>query len=43
MFGKVSEQKMHWIRWLLTITWLLIIVSLLYDPWTSQLTTPNHP
>ena len=43
MFGKVSEQKMHWIRWLLTITWLLIIASLLYDPWTSQLTTPNHP
>ena len=43
MFGKVSEQKMHWIRWLLTITWLLIIASLFYDPWTSQLTTPNHP
>ena len=43
MFGKVSEQKMHWVRWLLTITWLLIIASLFYDPWTSQLTTPNHP
>jgi len=28
---------------MLTIAWLLVIVSLLYDPWTSELTEPNHP
>jgi CRP-like cAMP-binding protein len=34
---------MHGIRWGLTIAWLLIIASLFYDPWTPQLTDPNHP
>jgi CRP-like cAMP-binding protein len=34
---------MHWIRWILTIAWLLVIASLFYDPWTSALTEPNHP
>lgn len=43
MFTKLSEQRMHWVRWILTIGWLLIIASLLYDPWTSALTVPDHP
>lgn len=34
---------MHWIRWVLTVGWLLIIASLFYDPWTSALTVPDHP
>jgi CRP-like cAMP-binding protein len=34
---------MHVVRWILTIAWLLIIVSLFYDPWTPALTVPSHP
>ena len=33
---------MHRIRWILTIAWLLVIGSLLYDPYTSVLTEPTH-
>lgn len=33
---------MHWVRWILTIGWLLLIVSLFYDPWTAALTEPDH-
>lgn len=43
MFAQLSERRMHWFRWALTIAWLLVIVSLFYDPWTSALTAPNHP
>jgi CRP-like cAMP-binding protein len=43
MFAKLPEHKMHWVRWILTIAWLLTIASLFYDPWTSALTEPNHP
>lgn len=43
MFAQLSERRMHWIRWILTGGWLLIIASLFYDPWTATLTTPNHP
>ncbi|WP_414545154.1 cyclic nucleotide-binding domain-containing protein [Nostoc sp. CCY0012] len=42
-FTQISERRMHWIRWILTIAWLLVIASLFYDPWTPTLTTPNHP
>jgi CRP-like cAMP-binding protein len=34
---------MHWVRWIVTIAWLLIIASLFYDPWTPALTMPDHP
>jgi CRP-like cAMP-binding protein len=34
---------MHQVRWVLTVGWLLILVSLLYDPWTAQFTEPGHP
>jgi hypothetical protein len=40
---QISEQRMHLIKWILTIAWLLIITSLFYDPWTSGLTEPSHP
>jgi len=43
MFAQLPESRMHWVRWVLTIAWLLVIVSLFYDPWTSALTEPNHP
>jgi hypothetical protein len=43
MFAKLSEQSMHRVRWVLTIGWLLLIGSLLFDPWTAALTRPNHP
>ncbi len=43
MFTQLPEHRMHWIRWILTILWLLVIGSLFYDPWTSTFTEPNHP
>ncbi len=43
MFTQLPERRMHWIRWILTAGWLLIIASLLYDPWTSALTASDHP
>lgn len=43
MFAQLPERQMHGVRWVLTMGWLLIIASLLYDPWTSALTTPDHP
>jgi len=43
MFAKTPESRMHWIRSMVTIAWLLVIVSLFYDPWTSALTEPDHP
>ncbi|ABB56163.1 cyclic nucleotide-binding domain-containing protein [Synechococcus elongatus] len=43
MLSQLPEQRMHWIRWILTVGWLLIIASLFYDPWTAKLTTPDHP
>ncbi|MEB3356978.1 MAG: cyclic nucleotide-binding domain-containing protein [Synechococcales bacterium] len=43
MFAQLPERRMHWIRWVLTAGWLLIIASLFYDPWTSALTTSDHP
>ncbi|WP_026080050.1 cyclic nucleotide-binding domain-containing protein [Spirulina subsalsa] len=43
MFAQLSETRMHWIRWGLTIAWLLVIASLFYDPWTRAFTEPDHP
>ncbi|WP_411870291.1 cyclic nucleotide-binding domain-containing protein [Vulcanococcus limneticus] len=41
--SSVPERRMHAIRWFLTTGWLLIVGSLLYDPWTPQLTQRDHP
>lgn len=43
MFAELPEQWMHRIRWALTTAWLLLIASLVYDPWTPALTELNHP
>lgn len=43
MFAQLPERRMHWVRWILTVGWLLIIASLFYDPWTSAFTAPDHP
>lgn len=43
MFLQLPERQMHWVRWVLTIGWLLVIASLFYDPWSAALTEPNHP
>jgi hypothetical protein len=41
MLNQTSEKTMHRVRWALTIGWLLLIVSLFYDPITTVLTDPN--
>jgi hypothetical protein len=43
MVAQLPERQMHWVRWILTVGWLLVIASLFYDPWTSRLTEPDHP
>ena len=40
---RVSEIRMHWLRWLLTTGWLLIIGSLFFDPFTARFTQADHP
>ena len=42
MINRVSEQKMHLIRWVLVVGWLLLIFSLFYDPISHHLSDPNN-
>ena len=42
MLSKVSESKMHAVRWILVIGWLILIASLFYDPITHILTDPQN-
>lgn len=42
MLDKVSEQKMHLVRWILTIGWLGLIALMFYDPITPALTHPSN-
>ncbi len=42
MFAKIPETKMNWIRWGLAIGWLLLILSLFYDPISATLTEPQQ-
>jgi hypothetical protein len=42
MFDRVSEKRMHLIRWLTTSGWLLLIASLFYDPISPWLTLPEQ-
>ena len=42
MLSKVSEKRMHAVRWVLVIGWLLLIFSLFYDPISHHLTDPNN-
>ena len=41
MLNKVSEQKAHVVRYVLVIGWLLLILSLFFDPVSQYLTDPN--
>lgn len=40
MLSTVSEKTMHSIRWVLVVSWSLLIISLFYDPISSLLTDP---
>ncbi|MEO0947225.1 MAG: EF-hand domain-containing protein [Cyanobacteria bacterium J06641_5] len=40
MLAKVSERQMHWVRVALTAGWLLLTVSLFYDPVSLYFTNP---
>ena len=41
MFGRLSERTIRLVRWGLVGGWLLLIVSLVFDPLTARLTDPN--
>ncbi|NEQ85204.1 MAG: 4Fe-4S binding protein [Moorea sp. SIO2I5] len=42
MLSKVPEQSWHRVRWVLAISWLILIFSLFYDPISHNLTDPDH-
>jgi hypothetical protein len=42
MISQVSETKMHFIRWLLAIGWLMLIFSLFYAPISPWFTSSIH-
>ena len=42
MLNKISEPKIHIVRWVITIGWLLLILSLFYDPISHNWTYPNN-
>ena len=41
MLNKIAEQKAHAIRYVLVVGWLLLILSLFFDPVSQYLTDPN--
>ena len=40
--NQIPERQMHWVRWALAISWLVLIASLFYDPISSILTDPQN-
>ncbi|MGF1521877.1 MAG: hypothetical protein ACFBSF_06090 [Leptolyngbyaceae cyanobacterium] len=42
MLEKMHERYIHQMRWGLTTGWLLLILSLFYDPWSSWMTDSNN-
>ncbi|HEY9643488.1 MAG TPA: calcium-binding protein [Coleofasciculaceae cyanobacterium] len=42
MLSKIPERSMHLIRWGLTLGWLLLIISMFYDPVSAVLTAPGQ-
>lgn len=42
MLNQLPEKRMHVIKWLLAVGWLVLIASLFYDPITPQLTDPSN-
>jgi hypothetical protein len=41
MLNKVAEKKIHTFRYVLVVGWLLLILSLFFDPISQYLTDPN--
>jgi len=41
MISQISEKKIHYLRWFILIGWLLLILSLFYDPISHYLTDPK--
>ena len=42
MLGNTSEITIHRVRWIVTLGWCLLIISLFYDPLSTQLTEPSN-
>ncbi len=42
MFNQTAEKTMHSVRWILTIAWLILILSLFYDPFSLLVTSPDN-
>ena len=42
MLNNIPEKHMHRARWVLTVSWLLLIVLLVYDPISPWLTEPQN-
>jgi CRP-like cAMP-binding protein len=42
MLSKVSERSMHSVRMVLVGSWLILIGSMFYDPFSTYLTLPHH-
>ncbi|MDJ0633832.1 MAG: calcium-binding protein [Xenococcaceae cyanobacterium MO_188.B29] len=42
MLDNISEKQMHRVRWLLIISWLLLIALMFYDPISPWLTEPHN-
>lgn len=39
--GQLPERQMHFVRWTITLGWLLMIASLFWDPISPYLTSPD--
>ncbi|MCZ8129472.1 MAG: EF-hand domain-containing protein [Microcystis sp. LE19-114.1B] len=42
MFAQIPERSMHYLRWVVTIAWLILIFSLFFDPISAKLTDTNN-
>lgn len=42
MFNQTREKTMHSVRWILTLGWLILILSLFYDPISPLITSPDN-
>ncbi|MBI4815810.1 MAG: cyclic nucleotide-binding domain-containing protein [Deltaproteobacteria bacterium] len=42
MFGRLSERAVAVIRWVLVSAWIVLIISLFYDPLSPSLTRPDN-
>jgi hypothetical protein len=42
VFNQIPEKQMHYVRWLLTLGWAVLIGSMFYDPLTTQLTKASN-